>query len=136
MGFFKDVAFGASKKWEIARYYYGYDIARELYYLPNSEPLSLMTEAEKAALQVAKYESRLTSLENKSLTKISESEKEKRREMHKVVQDVLGDSIVTRQYSKNPNLEWHNSLQRNKSELARQKWAHRLELFKKNGGVE
>ncbi|MBR2710100.1 hypothetical protein IKF02_00485 [Candidatus Saccharibacteria bacterium] len=137
MGFFKDVAFGASKKWEIARHYYGDDIARELYYLPNSEPLSLMNEAEKAALRVVKYAGRLNDLQNKALTKVSEGE---RREMHKIAEEVnkvLGDdSIVSQQYSKDPRLEWHNSIQHQKSEKAKQKWQHRLELFKKNGSVE
>lgn len=136
MGFFKDVVFEASRKWGIARYYYGDDIARELYYLPNSEPLSLMTETEKAALKVAKIADKLYSLEDKTLTKISDAEKTKRHEIYKEVSDILGDSIVTRQYSKDPSLEWHNAEQRRRSEIAEQKWKYRLELFKKNGSVE
>ena len=128
MGFFKDVAFETSKKWEIARYYYGDDIAKELYYLPNTEPLSLMTEKEKAALKVIKLIGKAETLDDRYLVKTSDTNKQKRRNAYSEAKEALGPDFIP--------VKGTNSIFPSRREKAVQMWQRRLELFKATGSVE
>lgn len=131
MGFFKDIAFETSKKWEIARCYYGDKIAKELYYLPNSEPLSLLTETEKAAGKVIRLVGKADDYDNKHLLKTSDEMVQGRRDAFNEAKEALGADFITMKEAQMRTFGREYAI-----EKAERFWRHRLELFKKNGSVE
>lgn len=130
MGFFKDIAFGASRKWEIARCYYGDDIARELYYLPNSEPLSLLTEAERTA-RISLLSAEANYYASKHLLKDSNKEHQRLRDTYDEAKKALRSDFITMKEAQMRAFGREYAV-----EKAECFWRHRLELFKKNGSVE
>ena len=136
MGFFKKVKniFSETENWQLAHYYYGDEIARELRSLPNSEPFSLMTEKEKAALRVIQLTNKLYMLEDRSMTRTSDEEKKKRSDAVREAQEVLGDDFIVNNQAFNNGL--NNQWNQEKSERAKFKWKRRLEYYKIHGSVE
>ncbi|MBR3319879.1 hypothetical protein IKG20_01070 [Candidatus Saccharibacteria bacterium] len=84
-----------------------------------------MNEREKAALKVIQLLNKRETLDDRYLTRVSDEERQERREALKEALAVLGDDIIV-------NNQWNQE----KSERVKTKWACRLEYYKKHGNVE